>query len=170
MKTETLRKFPPLTTHFRICTKDYYLPDYDTTIDAGTVIFIPAIGFHFDPDVFPDPEKFDPTRFSPETKSTRDPFYYMPFGEGPRICIGEYEQFFEKFQRYQSFVLFSRESIRTFANKNRPNFGFDEVQRGGGEGNADSCSLRPKSFHNYAEKWNAVKINFKKMNKKIFRL
>lgn len=42
--------------------------------------------FHHDPKYFPDPEKFDPERFSDENKSK--PEIYMPFGMGPRACIG----------------------------------------------------------------------------------
>jgi cytochrome P450 len=38
---------------------------------------------------FPDPEKFDPERWSPEAREARPKFVYFPFGGGARVCIGE---------------------------------------------------------------------------------
>jgi cytochrome P450 family 6 len=51
-----------------------------------TVISI--LGLHHDPKYYPDPERFDPERFSKEEKAKRHHYVYLPFGEGPRICIG----------------------------------------------------------------------------------
>lgn len=49
---------------------------------------IPAYSIHHDPSIYPDPEKFDPERFSATAKQSRDPYTYMPFGHGPHNCIG----------------------------------------------------------------------------------
>lgn len=50
---------------------------------------VPVLGLHKDPEYFPDPEKFDPERFNEETKSRRPNYVYLPFGDGPRVCIGK---------------------------------------------------------------------------------
>ncbi|XP_031353131.1 probable cytochrome P450 6a13 isoform X1 [Photinus pyralis] len=85
---ETLRKYPPGGLLPRECVADYVEPVTGVTIEKGTKVLIPAWGLHMDPEYFPDPEKFDPDRFSDEKKHSIVPFTYMPFGEGPRICIG----------------------------------------------------------------------------------
>jgi len=77
----------------RVCTKDYKVPDSDLIIRKGTPLFVSLYnGLHYDPEYFPDPQKFDPERFSEEEKSKRHPFAYIPFGEGPHICIGKFER------------------------------------------------------------------------------
>ncbi|GJQ77925.1 Cyp6a9 [Trypoxylus dichotomus] len=85
---ETLRMYPPAPTHFRKCVRDYPIPDSKITIEKGTRVWIPCVGIHYDPEYYPEPEKFNPDRFSEENKANRHQFVYLPFGEGPRICIG----------------------------------------------------------------------------------
>ncbi|CAG9766104.1 unnamed protein product [Ceutorhynchus assimilis] len=85
---ETLRKYPPLGSIPRRCTKDYKIPDSNVIIDKGTMVWIPVWGIHKDPDYYPNPEIFDPENFSEERKSKRPEFTYLPFGEGPKMCIG----------------------------------------------------------------------------------
>ncbi|XP_044261216.1 uncharacterized protein LOC123009155 [Tribolium madens] len=85
---ETLRKYPPLPTLNRRCTKDYTLRGTDIIIEKGTPVLISALGLHMDPEFYPDPEKFDPERFTEEKKKERHPFVHLPFGDGPRNCIG----------------------------------------------------------------------------------
>ncbi|XP_049771208.1 probable cytochrome P450 6a14 isoform X2 [Schistocerca cancellata] len=85
---KTLRKYPPLTELDRICTVAYTIPGSDVKIEEGTKLIIPVYAIHHDPKYYPDPEKFDPERFTEERKASRHHFVYLPFGEGPRICIG----------------------------------------------------------------------------------
>ncbi|XP_018321669.1 probable cytochrome P450 6a21 [Agrilus planipennis] len=85
---ETLRKYPAFPILNRICTKTYKVPESDLVIEKGTVVLICLFGIQSDPEYYPDPQVFDPERFSEEAKSTRDNFTWLPFGEGPRICIG----------------------------------------------------------------------------------
>ncbi|XP_050305405.1 probable cytochrome P450 6a13 [Anthonomus grandis grandis] len=85
---ETMRKYPPVPAIPRCCTKDYTIPGTDTVIAKGTSMFIPAWGLHMDPEYFPEPETFDPDRFSPENKKMIREYTYLPFGEGPRMCLG----------------------------------------------------------------------------------
>ncbi|XP_044731302.1 uncharacterized protein LOC123294248 [Chrysoperla carnea] len=87
--SETLRKWPPLPIIDRECTKAYQIKSDDLTIDLapGMGVQIPIAGFHYDPKYYPNPEKFDPERFSDENKANMNPYVYMPFGLGPRVCV-----------------------------------------------------------------------------------
>jgi len=85
--SETLRLYPPAIRMERQSSKDYTLPGTDITIPAGTIIQMPILKVHRDPDHYPDPMRFDPDRFLPEEKEKRHPCAYLPFGAGPRNCI-----------------------------------------------------------------------------------
>ncbi|CAG9819594.1 unnamed protein product [Phaedon cochleariae] len=85
---ETLRKHPPIPVMPRVCNTDFKIPGTEVVIEKGTTIQLPFRAIHMDPDYYPDPEKFDPERFNEENKAKRHPFAFLPFGEGPRICIG----------------------------------------------------------------------------------
>lgn len=87
--SETLRKYPPLPFLGRECTSDYEIPEMGVKVEKGTRIIISLLGIQRDPEYFRDPEVFDPNRFSPEEKAKRDNFTSLPFGEGPRNCIGK---------------------------------------------------------------------------------
>ncbi|XP_045535829.1 cytochrome P450 9e2 [Papilio machaon] len=92
--SEVLRLWPPAPVADRKAARDYNLGRPNSTaqedyiIRKGETVQIPIWAFHRDPKYFPDPEKFDPDRFSEENKHKIDPFSYMPFGVGPRNCIG----------------------------------------------------------------------------------
>jgi len=85
--SETLRKYPPAVRAERVCTKQYKVPNRDLVIEKDIIVAVQTYGIHHDPEYWPDPEKFDPERFSEKVKATRHPYAYMPFGVGPRNCI-----------------------------------------------------------------------------------
>lgn len=74
----------------RICTKDYQIPGTEITVESGTPIIIPVMALQKDPQYYPDPEEFNPDRFSSAALAgtTFVDRPYLPFGEGPRLCIG----------------------------------------------------------------------------------
>ncbi|KFM74679.1 Cytochrome P450 3A11, partial [Stegodyphus mimosarum] len=86
--SETLRLYSPAIRTERYADADYKLGDTGITIPKGMVITIPIFAIHRDPKYYPDPEKFNPDRFSPEERAKRDQYTYLPFGHGPRNCIG----------------------------------------------------------------------------------
>lgn len=85
---ETLRRYPILNTQMRKCVKDYKIPNTNLVIPAGVAILIPVDAIHNDEKYFENPEKFDPERFTEENVKKQIPYTYLPFSEGPRICIG----------------------------------------------------------------------------------
>lgn len=84
--SETLRKYPVVTRLNREADEDIKVGDW--TIPSYTDVVIPVYSIHNSPEYYPDPEKFIPERFTPEAKGTRHPYTYMPFGKGPRSCLG----------------------------------------------------------------------------------
>ncbi|XP_030765107.1 cytochrome P450 6k1-like isoform X2 [Sitophilus oryzae] len=84
---ETLRKYPLVPTISRVCTKAYKVPGSDLTIDKGTVVKISAMGLHMDAEYYRNPEVFNPDRFDGDGDIKKPDFTFLPFGEGPRICI-----------------------------------------------------------------------------------
>ncbi|XP_044731389.1 cytochrome P450 6k1-like [Chrysoperla carnea] len=85
---ETLRLYPSLGFLDREAMSTYTFPGTDLTIDKGTPVIISLTGLHRDPQYFENPEVYDPERFNDENKSKFPPFAYIPFGEGPRNCVG----------------------------------------------------------------------------------
>ncbi|KAM4631584.1 cytochrome P450 3A24-like [Discoglossus pictus] len=58
------------------------------TIPKGVVVVIPVFVLHRNPEIWPEPEEFQPERFSQENRESQDPYNFLPFGAGPRNCIG----------------------------------------------------------------------------------
>lgn len=85
---ETLRMYPPVQNLARISVKPYTFKDTNFTLEKGITVLVSTSAMGRDPDYFPDPDKFDPERFNTENKAVRNPYVYLPFGEGPRNCIG----------------------------------------------------------------------------------
>ncbi|XP_055697196.1 cytochrome P450 6A1-like [Phlebotomus papatasi] len=85
---ETLRKYPAVEMLVRKAKNDYPIEGTPHTIPKDTLIFIPVYTVHHDPKIYPHPHKFNPERFNEENMRNRHPYTYLPFGEGPRNCIG----------------------------------------------------------------------------------
>jgi len=85
---ESLRLHTPAPVVIRIANKDYNVPDSSYVIEKGTVVFLPYGQYHLDSDYYPNPELFDPERFNAQNATSRHPMAYLPFGDGPRNCIG----------------------------------------------------------------------------------
>ncbi|XP_078237402.1 cytochrome P450 3A29-like [Pogona vitticeps] len=83
---ENLRLYPPAGRVDRICKNTVEI--HGVTIPKGTVVMIPAFVLHRLPEYWPEPEEFRPERFSKDNKETFDPYTFLPFGTGPRNCIG----------------------------------------------------------------------------------
>jgi cytochrome P450 len=84
---ESMRLYPPAWAMGRMSTREVKLGPY--TIPAGSHVFFSQYIMGRDPEHFPDPERFDPDRFTPESKAARHKYTYFPFGGGSRQCIGE---------------------------------------------------------------------------------
>lgn len=61
-------------------------------VPEGMSIIIPVYALHHDPQYYPNPDKFDPDRFTEEAKASRPRTTFIPFGDGPRQCLGEYSR------------------------------------------------------------------------------
>lgn len=85
---EALRMYPPASFISRLCVEDYKVPGTNLTIQKGVKVWFPIKAIHYDEEYYPNPHIFDPDRFSDENNYARNQYTYMPFGEGPRMCIG----------------------------------------------------------------------------------
>ncbi|KAM9610948.1 ultra-long-chain fatty acid omega-hydroxylase isoform 2-T2 [Morphnus guianensis] len=85
---ESLRLHPPVTAVSRRCTKDIALRD-GRVIPKGIICLMSIYGTHHNPDIWPEPQVYNPLRFSPENSKGRSPLAFIPFSAGPRNCIGQ---------------------------------------------------------------------------------
>lgn len=85
---EVLRIYPPVWLYTRKALGEDKLGSY--TIPAGADLFISPYYLHRHPDFWPQPEQFDPSRFSEAAVKARHKFVHIPFSAGPRRCIGDF--------------------------------------------------------------------------------
>ncbi|MDI1434271.1 cytochrome P450 [Polyangium sorediatum] len=85
---EALRLYPPVIVLPRRALERVELGGH--TFPERTILFVNVYGMHHRKDLFPDPERFDPDRFSPENEAKRHKSAWVPFGVGPRVCIGNH--------------------------------------------------------------------------------
>lgn len=89
--SESLRKWPSAVAIDRLCNKPYTMENSDGSkvhLKPGDGIWLPIHALLHDPEYYPNPEEFDPERFNDSNKGNINPMTYLPFGVGPRNCIG----------------------------------------------------------------------------------
>ncbi|XP_060658143.1 cytochrome P450 6a2-like [Drosophila nasuta] len=87
--SETLRLYTIVPFLERKALKDYVVPGHPNyVIPKGTQVIVPACAIHRDEDFYTEPTKFDPDRFSADEVANRDSVEWLPFGDGPRNCVG----------------------------------------------------------------------------------
>ncbi|XP_043948369.1 probable cytochrome P450 6a20 [Drosophila biarmipes] len=85
---ETMRKRPVVGHLIRVATQRYEHSNPKYYIEEGTGVIVPSWAIHHDPEFYPEPEKFIPERFDEEQVKQRPACTFLPFGDGPRNCIG----------------------------------------------------------------------------------
>ncbi|XP_014788122.1 cytochrome P450 3A8 [Octopus bimaculoides] len=116
---ETLRMYPSAIRIQREVSNNVQVSGW--TFPKDTDISLSVYPLHHDPEYWPEPEKFIPERFSPECKEKIHPYAYIPFGAGPRICLGM------KLARLESKLAIARlvkkyEFIKSFKTDEHLNF------------------------------------------------
>lgn len=90
---ESLRLYPPAWVIPRYSVKEEVVDGY--TLPANALLLVSPYLVHRTPEVWPEPERFDPERFSPERSAGRPASAFLPFGLGPRRCLGEHFAMYE---------------------------------------------------------------------------
>jgi len=85
---EALRLYPPVFVFARQAVEPTTLRG--VPLKRHTIVLVPVYALHRRPDLWPEPERFDPDRFLPENEAKRPRLAWLPFGAGPRVCIGAF--------------------------------------------------------------------------------
>jgi cytochrome P450 len=85
---EAMRLYPPVWLLDRQVIRPLDLQGYHFPV--GTLLVLSPYTLHRRPEYFPDPERFDPDRFAPGKEEALPRMAYMPFGDGPRVCLGNH--------------------------------------------------------------------------------
>ncbi|XP_054157181.1 cytochrome P450 3A19-like [Oppia nitens] len=85
---ETLRLHNPVSAVGRIAAQDYTIGDTGITVPKGMLVNFSIQSMHRNPDYYPEPDRWNPERFMPYNRDKLVPYTYMPFGLGPRNCVG----------------------------------------------------------------------------------
>jgi cytochrome P450 len=83
---EAMRMRPPVPSIPRRATRDFQFKGH--AIPAGTLVAVNPLYTHHMPDIWPEPDRFDPLRFTDEAQRTRHRFAFVPFGGGAHMCLG----------------------------------------------------------------------------------
>ncbi|KAI5641164.1 cytochrome p450 domain-containing protein [Phthorimaea operculella] len=85
---ETLRMYPPVPIIARHLKQDVKMPSNGKVVPAGATVVIATVKLHRRPDIYPNPDRFDPDNFLPERSANRHYYAFVPFSAGPRSCVG----------------------------------------------------------------------------------
>lgn len=85
---ETLRMYPPVPLIARRLDYDVKLASGPYTVPKNTTVVVLQWRVHRRPDIYPNPDKFDPDNFLPERMAQRHYYSFIPFSAGPRSCVG----------------------------------------------------------------------------------
>jgi cytochrome P450 len=91
---ETMRLYPPVYVMGRRAARDVVVQGGEggaaMQVKKGNNVLINVLGIHRRPELYPDPDRFDPERFLGDREKQLGKCGYMPFGDGPRVCIGNH--------------------------------------------------------------------------------
>ncbi|XP_054157851.1 cytochrome P450 3A56-like [Oppia nitens] len=85
---ETLRLYNTFASTQRVSSQDYLIESIGLEIPKGMIVNFDIETLHHNPEYYPEPDRWDPERFMPYNRDKLVPYTYMPFGLGPRNCVG----------------------------------------------------------------------------------